>query len=750
MLSADLTLAQFGLLGDQDEFSLSETVALDQADSQVAGELEQAKAYVADGQWNEAVRTLRQVMEQSGNHLWPVAPRRFITVRDYCHLRLADLPAPALALYRAQVDPMVRRWCERGIAEHNPAWLRKVVSEAFASSWGDDALLALGALALDSGDAAMARAWWERILPVDPKPEAPHGWLAFPDTDFKLADIRARLVLASILEGSSSRAASELEQFERLHPDARGVLAGREVKYADALRAVLDESATWKARPSSADWPTFAGAPARTHIAPTGADPRGIAWTIDLCREETEPRNAGNRPRNVPADVWSTAGPSYHPIRVGSLVLVNDSDRIWAVRLDSGKPAWGKSPIIFSGGDFLGGIWDQGLPITLGRPQFTMTACERKLYARMGNPWTDQPNRGRMSSEDSYLVGIDLAGEGRLLWKTLPESEDWSFEGSPLSDGRNVYVALRRTDIRPQAHVACYDARTGKQKWRRFLCSAETPARGYFAEMTHQLLTLDHGTLYYNTNLGAVAALSAESGHIEWVSLYPRKRKGNRMRLAAHWGRSLNPCVYHKGKLLVAPSDSRRIFAMDALTGQILWQTGSQVEDVVHLLGVAGDCLIASGKRLYWIDLSRENRGRIRRVWPPAPSLQLQGRGVLAGHWIYLPADGKVYVFDQVNAKLAKIIDLEEKGVAGGNLLVADGRLLISTKDGLVALGQAVSPPPRPTSRLTAIGRWGDRREQSRFSESPPTKGQTNRSNNGTVPWAENKTVLESLHPSSP
>ena len=44
-----------------------------------------------------------------------------------------------------------------------------------------------------------------------------------------------------------------------------------------------------------------------------------------------------------------------------------------------------------------------------------------------------------------------------------------------------------------------------------------------------------------------------------------------------------------------AAADSRRILAFDAATGQILWQTGSEVEDVVHLLGVAGDRLIASG-----------------------------------------------------------------------------------------------------------------------------------------------------------
>jgi outer membrane protein assembly factor BamB len=317
----------------------------------------------------------------------------------------------------------------------------------------------------------------------------------------------------------------------------------------------------------------------------------------------------------------------------------------------------------------------------------------------MGNPQTGEPRRDQASAEDGYLVCIDLESEGRLLWKVLPPGGPWAFEGSPLSDGRNVYVALRRSDVRPQAHVACYDAQTGRPRWRRFICAAETPGQNTYPEITHNLLTLDHGTLYYNTNLGAVAALSAEEGLLRWVSLYPRRRQGDRLRLAPHWGRSLNPCVYWAGTVLVAPADSRRIFALDALTGQILWQTGSQVEDVVHLLGVADDQLIASGRRLYWIGLDHDRQGRIRHVWPPTRSLQPQGRGILADGWVYLPADDRVYVFDQRSAELKRIIELRPKGVAVGNLLVADGRLLIATDHELVAIGRSATRGPSPHER---------------------------------------------------
>jgi len=690
-VSSGLAFAQWTPASVNSRFELAEAVGLDRADSRVAVELERADAYVTDAQWDEAVATLRRVMEQSDERLWPVGTGRFIPLREYCQMRLAALPPAGLAVYRAQVDPSARRWYERGVARHDPVLLRKVVDESLAGSHGDDALLALGELELDAGRPAVARACWERILPASRSDEESQGRPTFPDTNLDPAAVRARMVLASILEGSLERAADELAKFERLHPGARGRLGGGEVEYAAALRKLMAAAANWPMPRADENWPTFAGAPCRTRVAPREAEPDGIAWRFSL--GETRPgkslrADASYFGVNI-SDVWSAAGPAAHPVRVGPLVLVNDTRRIWALKLASGTPAWGDSAVVYDEGDDASAAWRGVLKGTLGRPQCTMTVLDGKLYARMGHPWTGPPRETSPSLETSCLVAIDLAGEGRLLWKITPEP--WAFEGTPLCDGRNVYVAMRRGDIREQAHVACYDAQTGRRQWRRFICAARTPGQNLFPEMTHNLLTLGDGTLFYNTNLDAVAALSTEEGRVKWVSLYPRRREGDLARLAPHWGRSLNPCVYHQGTLFVAPADSRRIFALDAWSGRILWRTGPEVEDAVHLLGVTGDQLVATGRRVYWIDASRENQGRIRQIWPRDGSLRSQGRGVLAGGSVYVPADDRVYVLDQRTAELRRIIELRPKGVAGGNLLVADGQLLIATNDELIALGPAAT-----------------------------------------------------------
>jgi outer membrane protein assembly factor BamB len=382
---------------------------------------------------------------------------------------------------------------------------------------------------------------------------------------------------------------------------------------------------------------------------------------------------------------------SCHPAAWGGLVAAATNAEILVFDAGTGRPAW-SSPVAAAYRDQFDDTPATGDPSdTLGTPRWTVTIHDGKLFARVGTSITSRPPSSTFRGHAACLVCLDLQAEGRLLWKVYPD-EGWAWEGSPLAEGANVYVAMRRSDIRPQAHVACLDALTGQLRWRRFICAADSPAHGVLHECTHQLLTLAGDTLYYSTNLGVVAAVAATNGQLRWVSLYPRVRQGEIGRLAPHWQRDLTPCVFHRGQLLVAPADSPRIFGLEASTGQILWQTGTQVEDVVHLLGVSDDSLIASGRRLYWIGLKPGMQGRVERVWPQGNERLGYGRGILAGNRIYWPARGKIFRFNLRTGVPEKVIDLAPLGVSGGNLIAAGGRLLVATPTELVAFDTRSEP----------------------------------------------------------
>jgi hypothetical protein len=682
-------------------FDLSDGLQVDEADAATRTNLERVKAMLADEQWSESVETLLQLMERQPDKLLAVSPRRFVSVREYGHLQIAGLPAEALMLYRSRVDPQARRWYESGMAGH-PELLAQVVEQSFCSSWGDAALLTLGDVALERGDLGDARGYWKKILPAsywarlppsDPT-ESTIAWLHYPDTDLDLAAVEARLLLAAILAGERELARGDLQRFARDYGEARGRLGGREVSYADFLNELLEESAGWPAEVATGDWPTFGGSPQRAKTLPRSVTVGRPRWQADL-------------PKVPPADVeYSPARRvaesrerllSYHPVIVGDMLLVNDLEKILAFDVHTGDPVWGDNHTIYPDvpGDARrldAALGNRRSGSGIGAPRFTMTVHNERLYARMGNPVTSHPQNPPPRSARGYLVCLDLPRQASAVWTAEPDDASWAFEGSPVTDGTGVYVGMRRGGVRSQSYVACFDAEQGRLRWRQWVCSAESPAQGQFEEITHNLVTLHGGMLYYNTNLGAVAALDARDGRIKWLRRYDRVKHVDLGARAKHFYRDLTPCLYDRGLVYVAPSDSPDIYALDASTGRLKWRS-PWPEDVVHLLGISDNRLVVSGEKLWWLDALD---GRVRpppgmppgtACFPEQGSPKGLGRGILAGGKVYWPTAETIYVFDQVRNRQDEPINLAVRGASGGNLLIAGGGLVIVGSDRLVAFG---------------------------------------------------------------
>ena len=96
-------------------------------------------------------------MENPGGKVFAIAESRCVNLADYCQAQIASLPTPALQLYQQRVDPLAQKWYEEGIAQRDLGRLTAIVSQMFCSSWGDEALLALGDLAFGAGQHDAAR-----------------------------------------------------------------------------------------------------------------------------------------------------------------------------------------------------------------------------------------------------------------------------------------------------------------------------------------------------------------------------------------------------------------------------------------------------------------------------------------------------------------------------------------------------------------------------------------------------------------
>src|SRR5262245_54916699 len=152
---------------------------------------------------------------------------------------------------------------------------------------------------------------------------------------------------------------------------------------------------------------------------------------------------------------------SYVPVVIKDTVLLRVDARgksfVTAFDLRSGERRWSvdapRNPGRHAADDDPDAPWEvsdahTGMLRHVGVARYTLTVHGHKLFVRMGSPVTAPPARKLervLAKEQGYLMGYDLATEGKPLegFPIRPESNEWSFEGTPVCDGSNLYVAMR-------------------------------------------------------------------------------------------------------------------------------------------------------------------------------------------------------------------------------------------------------------------------------------------------------------------
>ena len=130
--------------------------------------LERIKAYVADGQWDEAVESLRRLdgnrrRQDDRHHPQPLRqPGRLLPGAD------CRLPPEALALYRERVDASAQALYDEAIAQRDADRLANWSTRCFSSSRGDDACGRWAKSNWSAGTTAPPAAHWEALIELPP------------------------------------------------------------------------------------------------------------------------------------------------------------------------------------------------------------------------------------------------------------------------------------------------------------------------------------------------------------------------------------------------------------------------------------------------------------------------------------------------------------------------------------------------------------------------------------------------------
>lgn len=709
------------------ETRLRESVFLD-TDLAAGKKLSAVEEYLRARQWAEATQLAERILEDHDEKLVAVGQGRYVNLQRRCQMLLASMSEEGLRVLRERTDARVQQQFEAGVRDRDESVLLRVVRYDFLSSYGDDALAMLGELAFERGAFGEARSYWEMMLPIETEQPLtqPLPILTYPDTDRNRAEIRARLVLCSLMQRNRRQFVRELAAFTARHPQAEGELAGQSGQLAEILSKLGQQAESWQYSDEENGIKTFAANPQRNGVLPEAVEDIGAVQWIAPLKPVVLPRMPKRFRLAQPVAL------SYFPVVAGEIVFLNDQSRIQAYNLNTGEPAWpadekSDATIYPAFPAFEFGTARNDL--RAGIPRFTMTLDQGRLYARMGSPVTGRGVVNELTRSTSHLVCLDVAaGQGKVQWTIdaediSPDQSGWEFDGSPLVFEGKLYVALRRSIAQPQSNVACFDAESGNLLWNRKICTSLRQLSEQIEEVTHRLLTLGEGTLFFSTDSGAIASLATHDGRLNWVATYESAKQDFSTSLLKS---GLTPCLYHAGTVVAAPADLKQVAAVgsddrlvwqsrssgtvmgiDAATGLRKWEQTELPGGVRHILGVVDGTLIVAGDLLWAIDV---NTGRIlwKRGHIDAES-QSYGRGVIAEGLVFWPKRESIWVLDvatgrpQAELKLRQGRTELDLKLTGGNLTISQGLLLVAQPNALVVYSQWGRPRKHLRNRISLV-----------------------------------------------
>ena len=697
--------------------------------STVAKRLAAVRDYLPEGEWEQAIRIIRQIQADHGESIAAVSPGRYVSVTQYCQLLLTTLPPQALAFYRAEVDPQAVARFEEAVKSRDRSRLVELVHDSFASSVGDDALRTLAEWSFEAGDFASARHYWRQLLSAEqvPQPGTVPQVAHYPDSPIEPAEILARLVLCSICEGDLALAERQREVLSTRFPNAVGDFAGQSQNLDQALQTLIAQARNWPTETVPADWRTFAGNFQRNSRCTEALELQERRWNKPLPLTEDLRRSSDK----------AEAPLSFYPAVWNERVFIAGSDRILAYDLQTGQPAW---PREMPADDFpddgpadaieraisAATIYPTGVDLPLpipnrpvtGIPRYTVTIADGRLYARLGSIVTVR-SRHEVRRLDSELVCLDVRyGQGRLVWRRTAEelSENdaaLAFDGSPLVDGTAVYAILRKSFPDAGLSLVCFEAEDGRQRWRKPISSILSNGDQSDNATTHPFLTLAGDLLVVSTDLGAIAAVSRYDGRLQWIATYTRGEDVPKHHRGDPRQYGVTPCLEHRGTLFCAPDDADGIFALSAANAQLLWKRDLP-DKIRHLLAAVDDRLVVAGNQLWCLSTTT---GRVLwRVGYDDVEAYGLGRGLLVGENVYWPLRDRLLIVNVVNGAITQEVPLGTLyDATAGNLACADGCLLIAGPRRLTALGpfsprQPMLPGVKPADEAAQKSLWLTRR----------------------------------------
>ena len=198
-------------------------------------------------------------------------------------------------IYRNRIDGLAERWFRQGASQRDLGLLRRVVDQAFCSSWGDDALELLGDLAFQDGRFGEALAMYRRLVRGPSRRLRSCWFIPIPRSTWRGLPPR---------NCSAARPPARSRPARRSSTSSRGSTPRRRAPWPAARVRMRRFSpnrlaADHLAPPSQPDsrWPTFAGSLTRSKVVAGPIDVGSTQWRVELEKVRDESSAGVHAPR---------------------------------------------------------------------------------------------------------------------------------------------------------------------------------------------------------------------------------------------------------------------------------------------------------------------------------------------------------------------------------------------------------------------------------------------------------------------
>ena len=347
------------------------------------------------------------------------------------------------------------------------------------------------------------------------------------------------------------------------------------------------------------------------------------------------------------------------------------------------------------------------------------------------------------------LFAYDRA-TGQVLWSTEnePALSHYDVASPPLVAFDRLYVVAHSRQVLSDQLLVTLDPETGRVLSTALLASLNGNVKvfreprytyEYDAVSLVPPPVADTRHLYVATQTGAVVALCALSGEVDWVLEYPRTSlvSTDDTFIINYICRGLSPPVVTGDLLLVVPRDSGDLLAIDRASGELRWRRDDY--EFSELWGVAAagqDRVVVAGDVPGGVLACSAETGEVRWYWRP-PAGEKSGRGLVADGRVLVPTGEALY---ELSLSHGRVLTVKPLGVPCREVTAlawAAGGLTAAWEGGLLLWpAQLTAPSPGLDETFVEMPTRFRHRRKSERSETPLVEQVSSRTGEPAVSWS--------------